>query len=740
VSAERAPAVFNFPDKGSKILCDFTARRARERAIAAGQALAMRDSGFAGAAINRLTMSMAQLSGAVNADLDSTLVILRSRARALCANNEWGRRFLSLVALNIVGPSGPTLQVRAKTTTGALDKPANDAVEVHFARWARTADVTGRMSLAHLLRVAAKGVARDGEALVRLVRNKKLPYGIALQLLEADRLDENLNARLANGNTIRQGVEIDSMLRPVAYHIFTSHPGESWNAGPRTTERVEAKDIYHLYVPERAEQVRGYSWLHAVLMRGAMLHGFEEAAVVAARVGAAKMGVFKRAADASDVGLNQVADAKDATTGALQMTAEPGEFVELPVGYELQSWDPEYPHANFESFLKACLRGLATGLDVATHNLSGDMTDVNYSSARIAELAEREVWTQLQTWLIESLLMPVFGDWLASALMRGDITFEQSGKSLPADRLEKFYNVARFQGRTWAWVDPLKEAQASAELVSLGLASRTELAAGRGREFDDVIDELKAETAAMAAAGLPTAPKAAKPAAEPPNAPAASKGWSHVVPLPNQQPGGRAPAWSDLIDGLCAAKMIGHATTDTTSLVAEVESRVESIKKDLECLPARILPAVLSVISASFDGLTKDALVMLSGLAAASAVEKQLSSDQIYSLVRQALADATSADGSKTSPAGDSGSSSSSERMAHAEAEPIGDAPVTAGPQESSRDERSSVATQPAADVPDGLPTTSLASDSGPSSSSNGRDHVTTEPSGDAPVTAGPRK
>lgn len=516
MSAAPAPKVFDFPEKGSKVLREFTARRERERAIAAGQKLAMRDAGFAGAAVNRLTMSMAQWSGAVNADLDNALVILRSRARSLCANNEWGRRFLSLVAINLIGATGPTLQVRAKTSSGALDKPANDAVEIHWARWARTADVAGRMSLSRMLHVVVKGVARDGEALVRVVRNKKLPYGMALQLLEADRLDESLNARLTNGNTIRQGVELDSMLRPVAYHVFTTHPGENWNSGPRRTERIDASDLYHVYLPERAEQVRGYSWLHAVLMRSSMLHGFEEAAVVAARVGAAKMGVFKRSADASDVGLNQIADAKDATTGALHMNAEPGEFVELPVGYELQSWDPEYPHANFESFLKACLRGLATGLDVATHNLSGDMTDVNYSSARIAELAEREVWTQLQNWLIESLLMPVFGDWLASSLMRGDITFEQSGKSLPTDRFAKFFNVSRFQGRRWAWVDPLKEAQAAGELVSLGLVSRTELAAAQGREFDDVIDELTVETAAMKAAGLSTAPKASKPAAEAP--------------------------------------------------------------------------------------------------------------------------------------------------------------------------------------------------------------------------------
>lgn len=514
MSAERVPVTIDAkPIAGSRILTEWNERRRMERAVSGHARLTMREQGFAGAAVTRLTMSMAQWSGSVNADLDNALTILRSRARGLCANNEWGRRFLSMVALNVIGAAGPVLQVRATTGTGALDKAANDAIEIHWARWARTADISGRMSLTHLLRVMAKGVARDGEALVRIVRDRKLPYGIGVQLLEIDRLDETYNQRLTNGNVIRQGVELDTRLRPVAYHIFSKHPGEAWNSTPSVRERVDARDIKHVFLPERAEQVRGYTWLHAVLMRGQMLHGFEEAAVVAARVGAAKMGVFKRSPETADVGLNQIADAKDASTGALQMNAEPGEFVELPVGYELQSWDPEYPHANFEAFLKACLRGIAAGLDVSAHNLTGDMTDVNYSSARIAELAERDTWTLLQNWLLDALLVPLFQEWLVAALLLGQITFEQTGKALPADRIDKFLNAARFQGRRWQWVDPLKDAQAARELVDLGLASRTELAAAQGREFEDVVAELQSEGEALKAAGLSAAPS--KPAASP---------------------------------------------------------------------------------------------------------------------------------------------------------------------------------------------------------------------------------
>lgn len=491
---------FSFPDKGSRILRDFVAKREAERAIVARHA-APRQRAFAAAAINRLTASLEQWSGAINADLDASLAIMRSRARSLCANNEFGRRFLSLVSANVVGSTGPTLQVRALTQSGRLDKPANDAIELAWARWARQADITGRMNLARILQVAVKGVARDGEALIRIVRDRSLPFGIQLQLLEADRLDEALNVSYPSGPRIRQGVELDTAGRPVAYHLLAGHPGENYGQ-PRKYERVPARDLLHVFLPERAEQVRGYTWLHAVLLRTHMLHGFEEAAVVAARVGASKMGIWTRDPEAASA-LEQVANhGTDATTGNLQMSAEPGEFIEAPTGYKLESWDPDYPHANYEMFVKACVRGIAAGLNVAAHNLSGDMTDVNYSSARIAELSEREVWKELQEWLTDSVLLPLFETWLETALLRGDVRMEASGKALPAERLPKFAAAARFQSRRWDWVDPLKDAQAADLLIRTKLASRTQIAASQGREFEDIVDELGQEQELIAEADL----------------------------------------------------------------------------------------------------------------------------------------------------------------------------------------------------------------------------------------------
>ena len=490
-----------------------------------------RSGGFAGGAVGRLTSGLASWSASANSDLDGSLPILRARARALAQNNEHGKRFLSLVASNVVGRNNPALQVRAYFQAGprqepTLDKAANDAIESHWAKWGETADISGHhKSLSSFWRMVAKGVARDGEALVRLVRDRDLPYGFALQALDIDRLDENINNRLSNGNTVRQGVEIDGTGRAIAYHVRTAHPGENYISGTPGVERIPATDVIHLFLQERAEQVRGVTFFHAVIIRGSVIHRFEDAAVTAAEIGASKIATLEASVE-SLTGGEVAAGLGDTTStgmagGIPQISTEPGELIDLTnyPGVTMNSWNPEYPHANFDSFLKACLRGLASGLDVAAHNLTGDMTDVNYSSARIAELAERETWMCLQDWFIGGLVMPVYREWLGIALLRGDIRFESSGKALPAERFDKFAGASKFMGRRWSWVDPAKEMESNQAGVQLGVTSRTRIAAEQGIDIEDVIDELKAERDLMAAAGLPLDVKPVTSA--PPQAPAA---------------------------------------------------------------------------------------------------------------------------------------------------------------------------------------------------------------------------
>mgnify|MGYP002144289375 CR=1 FL=1 len=152
--------------------------------------------------------------------------------------------------------------------------------------------------------------------------------------LAIDRLDvqRNEDALTRSGNVIRMGVELTKFGRPVAYHLRVTNPADGVYSLNNSAmyERVPADEIYHLFVPHEPEQIRGIPWMHTAILRLQNLGGFEEAAVIAARVGASKMGFFKT----DDGDPTALADAQDAQ-GNLIKEADPGVFDVLPPGVSL---------------------------------------------------------------------------------------------------------------------------------------------------------------------------------------------------------------------------------------------------------------------------------------------------------------------------------------------------------------------------------------------------------------------
>jgi lambda family phage portal protein len=240
-----------------------------------------------------------------------------------------------------------------------------------------------------------------------------------------------------------------------------------------------------------------------VLKRANLLDQYEQYAAVAAKIGAAKMGFYTVDKDMVDGGMS-LDDLKDAT-GNLVQDVEAGMLEALPPGVDFKSFDPDYPHQNFGSFVDQCQRGLAAGLNVAHHNLSGNMAGVNYSSARIAELSERRHWRALQRWLIDTVVQPIFEDWLEMALLTQSIRLP-SGVALPAERASKFATAAKWQPPGWAWVDPEGDIKASAMAATYDMRSLRQITDEQGVDLEDVLADKVALRDKYVAAGLPVPP------------------------------------------------------------------------------------------------------------------------------------------------------------------------------------------------------------------------------------------
>ena len=441
---------------------------------------------FTAAGHNRLTSSWKSVQASADLAIYKDLKTLRGRSRELAMNNDYVKRFLNLCKNNIIGWQGITLQCKAKDSNGKLDKLGNSEIESAFKRWAKkgNCDVTGRLSWIEFQRLFIDTVAKDGEVIVRKVKNFDNDFGFALQIIDPDLLDENLNRDLGNGRRIRMGIELDEWGRPQAFYLLKQHPND---LSPYSTyqytdkyQRIPASEIIHAFDPLRPSQNRGIPWAHAAMFRLHMLGCYEEAELVAARTGASKMGFFERAED----GEGYQGDEYD-SDGNIISEAEPGTFEQLPPGVKLHEWDPQHPAGNFGNFVKAILRGIASGLGVTYHNLANDLEGVNFSSIRSGTLEERDCWMTLQLWVIENLHEQVFPDWLEMAMLHGQV-------NLPFSKFDKF-NTASWQPRRWPWVDPLKDQEATLLSAKMGARSLADIIREAGRDPDDVFDEI-AET------------------------------------------------------------------------------------------------------------------------------------------------------------------------------------------------------------------------------------------------------
>ena len=441
------------------------------------------------------------------ADLDR----LRSLSRKQARDNDYMLRFLQMVGNHVVGRDGFSLQMQVQLDNGsAMDNQANRAIEEAFAAWARrgVCEVSGLYSFTDLQRLMVRSVARDGEVLVRHVYGFDNGHGYALQLLDIDRLDTQLNRDKQNGkNAIRMGVEINDWGRPVAYWLRRQHPGDYTVAHALLdNERIPAAEISHLYLHDRPEQRRGFPWTTSALISLHNLGGYQEAAIIAARVGASKMGFFQQKEDIDSFQNPIDGQAVDNGHGGQDIIdyADPGTFHSLPNGYEFVPFNPDYPHANYDSFVKTCLRSVAGGLGVSYHNLANDLEGVNFSSIRSGVLEERDQWMALQNWYIDSFLCDVFERWLACALLAGAIT-SPTGKQLPAAKLDKFKRY-RWQGRRWAWVDPLKDIQSQEAAIALRVKSRRAVCDELGVDFDETLQQIQQEAELMQQMGLTETP------------------------------------------------------------------------------------------------------------------------------------------------------------------------------------------------------------------------------------------
>lgn len=487
-----------------------TAVAGAARTLGAGHAATLRAAqrSFEAADTPAYTDSWAGASGYINDELAAKLPTMRARSVNLGRDDEWATRYLIQVDDNVLGPQGIRLQCRVKMRgSDAFDVVANNALERFWERWGErgVCEASGRMDWREVEGLLARSWKTKGEILLRHMDGAG-PLGYQVKVLPPEVLDVQCK-RTFEGRRVRMGVEVDDNGAAVAYWLKGHKVGDDPSAEVLQVGqhvRVPARQIIHRFRVLEEDQLRGIPELSVGARRLWLLHEFENAASVASNNAAKRQGFFVSPDGNAPPGfadqiISAVLDAaraqgKELSTEeiqALQSSAQrfstlvPGQFDTLPQGYDFRPFESKWPEVNASGFIKDQIRGFSAARGVSYHTLGNDLSDVNYSSAQVGILDEREHFKSEQR---------TFSSWLhkevGKRVIARAVLYEAD---LQPSRLAEYQAAAKWLGRTWQAIDPRKQSEADDINLRNESTTRRQIWIAKGLDPDDMEREILAE-------------------------------------------------------------------------------------------------------------------------------------------------------------------------------------------------------------------------------------------------------
>jgi len=406
-----------------------------------------------------------------NTDHRADSTNLRHRARALVQNVPYISRGLESLVSNTIGTGITPRSLAPNATT----------VDALWSDWCRVADADGQRSLYAIQAAAYRAMEQDGEVLIRLRSRRNedgLPVPLQLQLLEIDWLDSSKNGT-AGPNTIINGIEYDPLGRKANYWLWDQHPGEMGIPGQRrsTSYPVSADRIIHLFAPTRPGQGRGISRLSPIIARVRDLQLYEDAELqrknLETRLSVLASGDVTNMSQSESESQTTVK-----TTGELGTLAS-GSIMQVPSGVGLTVVEPKAA-PGYVDYLKFNLHLVAAGMGVTYEMLTGDVREVNFSSARVALLEFRRGAEQMQ-WLtlVPSLCEPIWRAFIDAAVLGGQLRVGDYGCDWSTPK--------------WDYVNPEQDVKADLAEISGGMSTISEKLRRRGYKPGLVFDELKTD-------------------------------------------------------------------------------------------------------------------------------------------------------------------------------------------------------------------------------------------------------
>lgn len=463
---------------------------------------------------------------------------LVARIRDLVRNDGWATSAVNRTVDNAVGVSFRPISkpdyraLRAISGNTAFDaqwaQEFGNAVDARWRLWAndthRYNDAERMLTFGQQMSLAFRHLIVDGDALAVLPwLEDRMGYGGAryatcVQLIDPDRLS-NPNV-LMNTQQIRNGVEIDAMGAPIAYHIREAHQADWWSAADTVSwRRIPREDaagrpiVCHMYDHQAASQHRGGAGILApVIERLRMLTRYDGAELDAALVNALFAVYIESPYDHDGT-----ADAFNAGPGTdqletrlnMQAAWHQGRQVEanglnpalLFPGESAKTVSAARPASGYRDFQRAVLNNVASGTGLSPQQLSNDWSETNYSSARGAMLEAWKTLSRRRQDFELGFCQPIRIAFLEEAMELDNLPLPRNAPDYALAR--GAYARAKWLGPGRGWIDPVAEKKGAILGMDAGLSTlEQECAINEGGDWEENLDQRAIEIAAFKARGL----------------------------------------------------------------------------------------------------------------------------------------------------------------------------------------------------------------------------------------------
>lgn len=445
---------------------------------------------YAAAKTTRLTGAWTTVNQNVNDIIGLSNPIIRARVRQLIRDFPYLARAANVMVDYSIGP-GIMFQSKARGVSGKPDKKRIQFIEDAMRWWMDEADAAGKLHFHEIMRLTKRQDLESGEFVVVKTYPKSgsrfVPF--ALQVYEADWLSGSHDTYGAGGigmaanpgdRETRQGIEYEKLTGRVTGYWFM----DPYYGGKDVY--VPAAQVIHGFDMLRPQQLRGVSPFAPGVLVARDLSDYMDAEIDTAKMAAKYLAFIKTPDPAFRQGLLST-DGTSGSGASQKIEEMENAIIEyLRPGEEVDIASHNRPGATFAPFVRLVLTMLSITTGVPYELISGDYQGLNYSTARIVRNDFSQQLRPISVRHIRQYCMPAMRTFLDVAVLSGKLTLPGYWQD------PRRYQECEWQPPGMEAVDPLREAKSQIEAISYGLKSPQEVARERGRDLEDIYEEIKA--------------------------------------------------------------------------------------------------------------------------------------------------------------------------------------------------------------------------------------------------------